>query len=357
MHRSRIAVLILAATLSAACADQSSRPGATPLAGAPAGEPVILFASSNARAVTWSGREYLPANGIPQPAPSTTTGAAAAMPSPDGSSIVDEASPDRMWVRGTYVTGRPTPPSNLSFPTWADDSSRLCAISYNPDESSTLWVADPNGAWSKVAAVGRWVMNGGGPTVAACSWTTGRIAVAGFAGGNGEASEFWIFAWDGTVLIHRQTSPKAAHIYTFSRDASIRADFDESTGDTVVNDLTGNQLAVLKATFVEAFTWTGHYALAFDSTYNPGTRPNHGPYLVDWRSSRVVWRSSGNPLLDTGIYGPVALQPYGDGLALPLESIDCVGAARCNPLLQIVSPTGSWRLTGPAHLTWIALWP
>ncbi|MHB8503265.1 MAG: hypothetical protein ACYDHE_20270 [Candidatus Acidiferrales bacterium] len=279
------------------------------------------------------------------------------MPSPDGSSIVDEASPDRMWVRGIFVTGRPTPPSNLSFPTWADDSSRLCAIAYNPDESSTLWVADPKGAWSKVAAVGRWVMNGGGPTVAACSWTAGRIAVAGFGGGNGEASEFWIFAWDGTVLMHRQTSPKAAHIYTFSRDASIWADFDESTGDTVVNDLTGNQLAVLKATFVEAFTWTGHYALAFDSTYNPGTRPNHGPYLLDWRSGRVVWHSSGNPLLDTGIYGPVALQPDGDGLALPLESIDCVGASRCKPVLQIVAPTGSWRLGGPAHLAWIALWP
>jgi hypothetical protein len=40
MHRSRIAVLILAATLSAACADQSSRPIATPLADAPAGEPL-----------------------------------------------------------------------------------------------------------------------------------------------------------------------------------------------------------------------------------------------------------------------------------------------------------------------------
>jgi len=140
MHRSRIAVLILVAILSAACADQSSRPSATPLAGAPAGKPLILFAGSNARAFTWSGREYLPANGIPQPAPSTTTGAAAAMPSPDGSSIVDEASPDRMWVRGTYVTGRPSPPSNLSFPTWADDSSRLCAISYNPDESCLAFI-------------------------------------------------------------------------------------------------------------------------------------------------------------------------------------------------------------------------
>jgi hypothetical protein len=264
-----------------------------------------------------------------------------------------------MWLQGSGGIARPAPPANLTEVAWADDSTRLCGITYDVGGTSSVWVADATGNWSRVATVGAWISNGGGPMVAACSWTSKRIAVTGLGGGNGEASEVWVLGWDGTQLLHRMaSSPKtAAHIYTFSRDASIYADYHETTGDTVVSDAAGTVLAALKATFIETFSWTGRYALAMYSLSSLGTRPTHNSYLMDWRTGRVVWKSEPGSLLDTGVFGRVALQPSGDGMALPLESTDCVNAARCNEVLEIVAPSGSRQFKGPAYLRWFAMWP
>ena len=350
-HVLRIATGALASVLVIAACSTSS-PSRTTLVSAPPGLPLILFAGDRVRAADWSGREYLPPDGVPEPTSSAIAGVLLSRPAPDGSAVVAELMPSRMWARGAYVSARPTPPPNFDRAIWADDSSHLCGMTYNRDNSTSVWVADSAGAWSKIATAGSWVMNGGGPSIAACSWTNQRVAVADSLGGNGEADEVWLFSWNGQLLMDHKTSLKAPHIYTFSRDASVWADFDESTGDTTVRDLMGNQLGTLKSTFIEAFSWSGHYALAMDSSSDTGTRPIHNPYLMDWRSGQVFWRSPASTMLDTGIYGPVALQPNGDGFAFPIESTDCVNLARCNPALEIVSPIASWRFSGSPYLSW-----
>lgn len=349
-HVFRIATGALASLLMIAACSTSS-PGRSTLVSAPRG-PQILFAGDKVRAADWSGNEYLPPAGVPEPTSSAVAGVLLSRPAPDGSAIVAELMPSRMWAHGAYVAARPTPPPNLAQTIWADDSSHLCAMALNPDQSASVWVADSTGAWSKIATAGSWVMNGGGPSIAACSWTNQRVAVADSLGGNGEADEVWVFSWSGQLLMDHKTALKAAHIYTFSTDASLWADFDESTGDTTVRDSTGNQLATLKSTFIEAFSWSGRYTLAMDSSNESGTRPIHNPFLMDWRSGKVFWRSPASTMLDTGFYGPVALQPNGDGFALPIESTDCVNLARCNPALEIVSPIGSWRFSGSPYLSW-----
>lgn len=277
-----------------------------------------------------------------------------AAPSPDGSKIL--LGYDHLWQSGSPVVARAAPPANLSEVAWADDSARLCGITYDVGGTSGLWVADPAGTWSRIATVGVWVLNGGGPMISACSWTSKRIAITGTGGGNGEASEFWVLAWDGRVLLHGGSpTPKAAsRIYTFNREASIYAAYDEDTGDTVVRDLAGEVLATLPATFIEAFSWTGRFALAMYSRDSLGTRPTHNSYLMDWRTGQVLWKSEPGSLLDTGVFGRIGVQPNGDAMVLPIESTDCASEARCNEVLYIVSPSGSRNINGPAYLQWFA---
>ena len=278
-------------------------------------------------------------------------------PAPDGSSIANLPIPSVLWSHGAFAGGRPAPPENAgSFDaTWADDSSHLCYMTSNPDHSGTAWVIDAAGAWSEVANAGTWVMNGGGPSIAACSWTAQRLVVRDITGGNGETSTFWVFSMDGRLLLTKHLPVETWDIFTFSVDASTYADYNESTGDTTVYDLAGNQLAALKGRFIEAFSWSGQLALVMDS--ESGTRPIHNPYLMDWRQGKVLWRTPGPTMLDTGNYGEVALQPQGDGIALPIDSTACVNQARCNPALYVVSPKSAWRFDGYPYLTWPVGWP
>jgi len=279
-------------------------------------------------------------------------------PAPDGSAILNLPVPSVMWSQGGYAGGRPAPPTNLGDAMWADDSSHLCALTANPDHSATVWIADGGGSWSKLVNAGTWVMNGGGPQIAACSWTSRRVVVRDTGGGNGDTATVWVFSMDGRLLTTLRTAAETWDIFTFSTDASLYADYNESSGDTAVYDLAGNRVASLKGVFVEAFTWSRRYALVMDSRPDIGTRPYHNPYVMDWRTGQVLWRSPAGSIIDTGVFGDVALQPYGDGIALPVESTGCTGrVVRCDPALEVVSPAGAWQFRDSAYLTWSVNWP
>src|ERR1700676_3815255 len=116
----------------AACS--TSSPSRTTLVSAPRGLPQILFAGDKVRAADWSGHEYLPPADVPEPTSSAIAGVLLSRPAPDGSAIVAELMPSRMWAHGSYMSARPTPPPNFAQATWADDSSHLCAIALNPDK-------------------------------------------------------------------------------------------------------------------------------------------------------------------------------------------------------------------------------
>jgi hypothetical protein len=231
--------------------------------------------------------------------------------------------------------------------TWADDSRHVCLSRRLPGEGSPSEILyDLPG--SPAVVLGKFGVHGQqvpGATVLACSATTNRVVVANVDGLNGTSEVWGLDTATGTIRYHRtySTSTKTnGNIGVFvvaSPDGQYLAETDAVTGSATIRRIADDSVVgQLSGVQVHGFSWHGELVVAAPrppdvSLVNTSMMD---PVVIDWRTGKVVWRSSAG----ASFGGRLAAQPGGQGIALDLRVGQHFG-------LWLVGPDGKGRAVDP----------
>ncbi len=221
-----------------------------------------------------------------------------------------------LFVIGNSVVNRAGQPLAIVDPKnqqvfWADDGAHFCSLTRVGSRDTTslgiLAYGSPGQSSRRVAQVGTFEpagLNGGGPSVIACSPVADRVVVYQSGGQGLGVVNFWVLRLSTGELIWKGG---VGWEWIAASHDGLRIALTNTQGTTTIFGSAGEALATLDAA-VFAFSWDGKLAV----TAARFSAPN----IVDWQTGQTIWSCP------SSTFKPWEAFPEPDGSHLAIGVLD-----------------------------------